>query len=479
MALKHVIAVDLGAESGRVMQVSFDGQRLHLEEKHRFSNTPVTAGGTLYWDALRLWHNISEGIRLATPGASGVAVDTWGVDYALLDRAGNLLGNPIHYRDSSWEGMMEWVFERVPRRELYEHTGLQIIPVNTLWRLAYLVKTQSPLLEHAHTYLTIADLFNYWLSGAKICEFTHASTHQIYNPRLGNWDTELLKKIGLPTGMFGEIVAPGVRLGDYNGIPVWTTASHDTGSAVVAVPTTTEDYAYCSSGTWSLLGLELNEAVINDAAYEANATNEGGVNGTWRFLRNIAGMWLLQQCRNTWIEQGKTYEYPELAAMAESAAPFTALIDPDDTAFYPPGDMPKRIQNFCKQTGQPVPETPAQIARVIYESLALRYRYVLERLLEASGRQVSVMHIIGGGSKNALLCQMTANALGRTVVAGPAEATALGNAIVQLVALGEFKDVAEARALLSQSDELRTYEPRQTADWDAAYERFLKILTVK
>lgn len=479
MALKNVIAVDLGAESGRVMQVGFDGKDLHLEEKHRFPNVAVTAGGTLYWDALRLWNDITDGIKKSAPDAAGIAVDTWGVDFALLDRAGNLLGNPIHYRDSSWEGMMDWVFERIPRRELYEHTGLQIIPVNTIWRLAYLVKTASPLLEHAHTYLTIADLFNYWLSGATSCELTHASTHQIYNPRLGGWDFELMKRLGLPTGMFGEIVQPGTRLGSYNGIPVWTTASHDTGSAVVAVPTTTENYAYCSSGTWSLLGLELNEPVINDAAYEANATNEGGVNGTIRFLRNIAGMWLVQQSRATWREQGTTYEYAQLAAMAESAKPFTAFIDPDDETFYPPGDMPSRIRAFCQQHKQTVPEDVGQIVRVIYESLALRYRYVLEKLIHASGRTVDRMHIIGGGSKNALLCQMTADAIGRPVVAGPAEATALGNAIVQLVAMGEFSSVAEARELLSKGSEAKIYEPRNTANWDTAYERFLQVLTVK
>jgi rhamnulokinase len=476
MAMKKVIAVDLGAESGRVMQVGFDGSRLHIDELHRFPNVAVNANDVLYWDALRLWHEIQTGIRMAAPDSAGIGVDTWGVDFALLDRDGRLLCNPIHYRDKSWEGMMEWVFERIPRRELYEITGLQIIPVNTIWRLAHLVKTNSPLLETTHTYLTIADLFNFWLSGSKTCEFTHASTHQVFNPRLNGWDHDLLKRIGFPSGMFPEIVPPGTRLGAYNGIPVWTTASHDTGSAVVAVPSTTENYAYTSSGTWSLLGLELPTPVINDAAYAANATNEGGVNGTWRFLRNIAGMWLVQQCRATWAEQGKQYEYAELAALAEQATAFTAFIDPDDDEFYQPGDMPARIREVCVRSGQPAPETPGQIVRVIYESLVLKYRHVLERLLQASGRTVERMHIIGGGSRNATLCQMAADALGRVVVAGPAEATALGNAIVQFVALGEFSSVTEARALLAKDADARTYEPRHTAAWDDAYNRFENLV---
>jgi rhamnulokinase len=401
------------------------------------------------------------------------------VDFAFLDRDGRLLANPVHYRDKSWEGMMEWVFERIPRRELYAHTGLQVIPVNGIWRLASLVKNNSPLLDMAHTYLAIPDLFNYWLSGSKTCEFTHASTHQIYNPQLGDWDRELLGKLGVPTGMFGEIVPPGTRLGTHNGIPVIAPATHDTGSAVVAVPTTTEDYAYISSGTWSLLGLELPHPVINDAAYEANATNEGGMGNTWRFLKNIAGMWLVQQCRATWAAAGQVYEYAELAQMAEQATPFRAFIDPDDGDFYQPGDMPTAIRHFCERTAQHVPVNVGSMTRVIYESLAMKYRYVLEQLCRVAGRKAEVVHIIGGGSRNALLCQMTADCTGRAVIAGPAEATALGNAIVQLVSLGEFKDVAEARTLLSKGEGMITYEPRNMAAWEDAYGRFLKVLTVK
>ena len=479
MVPKRVIAIDFGAESGRVMQVAYDGASLNIEELHRFANTPVTANGTLYWDALRLFHDILIGVKMAAPTASSMGIDTWGVDFAFLDRDGRLLANPVHYRDKSWEGMMEWVFERIPRRELYAHTGLQVIPVNGIWRLASLVKNNSPLLDVAHTYLALPDLFNYWLSGSKTCEFTHASTHQIYNPQLGDWDRELLTKLGVPMGMFGEIVPPGTRLGTHNGIPVIAPDSHDTGSAVVAVPTTTEDYAYISSGTWSLLGLELPKPVINDAAYEANATNEGGMSNTWRFLKNIAGMWLVQQCRATWAAAGQVYEYAELAQMAEQATPFRTFIDPDDGDFYQPGDMPTAIRHFCERTQQHVPVNVGSMTRVIYESLAMKYRYVLEQLCHVAGRKAEVVHIIGGGSRNALLCQMTADCTGRVVIAGPAEATALGNAIVQLVALGEFKDVAEARTLLSKGEGMITYEPRNTAAWDDAYGRFLKVLTVK
>lgn len=472
MTAKRVIAVDLGAESGRVMQVSYDGKSLQLDEIHRFPNIPVTVNGSLQWDVLRLWHEIQVGIKAVPAGAASIGVDVWGVDYALLDRDGNLLANPLHYRDSSSNGMMDWVFERVSRRDLYERTGLQMMPANAIWRLAAQARHKSPLLDVAHTYITIADLFNYWLCGSKACEYTHVSTHQIYNPHINDWDKELLHKLGIPVGMFGEIVQPGTRLGEYNGLPVIATPSHDTASAVVAVPTTTKDYAYNSSGTWSLLGLELDHPVINDAAYEANATNEGGINGTIRFLKNIAGMWLVQQSRATWKEQGESYDYDQLAALAQQAAPFRSMIDPDADDFFSPGDMPSRIRAFCQRNGQPVPETVGQVVRTIYESLALKYRYVLENLIAVSGQPVERMHIIGGGSRNALLCQMTANAIGRPVIAGPTEATALGNAITQLVTLGEFKDVAQARELLSHAEGMMTYEPQGTDEWNEAYGKF-------
>lgn len=472
----HVIAVDLGAESGRVMRADFDGERLSLSEVNRFSNTAVRARGTLYWDVLRQWRHIAEGIAGA-PGAASVGVDTWGVDFALLDRDGNLLANPVHYRDKRTDGMMDWVFDRMPRREVFARTGIQFMQINGLYQIASLVRDNSPLLDAAATFLTIADLFNYWLSGSKTCEFSHATTQQMFNPARNDWDHELIAACGIPTGIFPPIVQPGDRIGEYNGIPVIVPACHDTGSAVVAVPTTTQNYAYLSSGTWSLLGLEVQTPIINDDSYACNLTNEGGVYGTYRLLKNISGMWLAQQCRAAWAAQGTNYDYAELVKLAESALPFAALIDPDDASFLAPSDMPAAIRAFCGRSGQAAPESVGAVMRAIYESLALKYRYTLDMLINVSGQQVDTLHIIGGGSQNALLCQMTADATGRVVVAGPAEGTAIGNAVVQLIALGELGDLHQAREMLRRTMATVTYEPRDTAAWDAQYERFRGVLT--
>jgi rhamnulokinase len=477
VSAKHVVAIDLGAESGRVMRAGFDGERLELEEIHRFPNIPVQVGTTLHWDVLRIWHEITTGLRMVGSEVASMGVDTWGVDFAFLDRDGNLLANPIHYRDASGLGMEEWVFERIPRRDVYERTGIQFIPVNGLWRLASLARHQSPLLEAAATFLTIADLFNYWLSGSRTCEFTHATTQQFFNAHTKDWDWDMLKAMGVPTDMFPPVVPPGYHLGEYHGVPVIAPACHDTGSAVVAVPTTTEHFAYLSSGTWSLLGLEVTTPIINDASYAANITNEGGAYDTWRFLQNITGMWLVAQSRAKWAEEGRHYDYAQLMAMADSAEPFRSFIDPDDQSFFQPGDMPTLIRAFCTRTNQVVPESDAQIVRTIYESLALKCRYSLEHLIAVSGKRVDVLHIIGGGSRNTLLSQMIANAAGCTVVAGPYEATAMGNAIVQLIALGELHDLAQARELLSRSAEMVTYEPAEHAQWNEHYERFKSTLT--
>lgn len=479
MASKYVIAVDLGAESGRVMQVGYDGHRLQLEEKHRFPTGGLTVGKTMYWDILRLWQDITTGIK-AVSQAAAVGVDTWGVDFALLDRDGHLLANPVHYRDPRTDGMMEWVFERVPRREVFERTGIQFMQLNTLYQLASLACNRSPLLDIAEKFLMLPDLLNYWLSGAMVSEFTIATTTQFYSPHTANWDTDLLARIGIPAHIFPQIVPSGAKLGEYHGVPVIAPACHDTGSAVAAVPTTTQNYAYLSSGTWSLLGLELDAPVITESSYAANVTNEGGVGGKFRFLRNITGMYLIQQSRLTWQEQtGKKYDYAELAALAEAAEPFRSLFDPDDNYFLLPGDFPAHIRQFCDRTGQPQPETPGQVTRAIYESLAYKYRYFLDKLIAVSGQPVERLHIIGGGSRNALLCQMVANAIARPVVAGPAEATAMGNALVQLMALGEFNTLAEAREMLSRSAETVTYTPQRIAAWEDEYERFKKLLVVK
>jgi rhamnulokinase len=472
MTAKHVIAVDLGASSGRVMKVGFDGERFALEQAHRFTNIPVTVHGTLYWDVLRIWHEITEGIRAVADGAASIGVDSWGVDFALLDRDGDLLANPVHYRDSRTDGMLDWVFERVPRRTVFERTGIQVMGINTLYQLASLAAADSPVLDCAATLLTFPNLMTYWMTGARACEFTHVTTTQCYNPVAGDWDRETLAAIGVPTGIFPEIVQPGTRLGAFEGIPVLAPGCHDTADAVAAVPTTTENYAYLSSGTWSLIGLEVTEPVITDASYEANATNEGGLGGTFRLLQNVMGLWLQQECRNTWAAAGRSTTYQELIQEAEAAAPFRSLIDPNDDSFLAPGDMPARIRAYCRRTGQPEPETIGQMIRAIYESLALRYRTVLDTLIGLTGRAVDRLHVIGGGSQNGLLCQMAANAIGRTVIAGPAEATALGNGIVQYLALGDLDSLPQARALLSRTLDLATYEPREVAAWDEAYGRF-------
>lgn len=478
MAEKSVIAVDLGAESGRVMRASFDGSRLDLTEVHRFPNVPVQVGKTLYWDILRLWHDIHTSLDAQLNSASSIGLDTWGVDFALLDRQHNLLANPVHYRDERTNGIMDWVAERVSLDTIFERTGIQFMQINTLFQLASLVRDKSPLLEAAATFLTIPDLLNFWLTGERACEFTIATTTQCYNPRRADWDKETLAAVGIPTQWFPKIILPGTRLGDYKGVTVIAPACHDTGSAVVAVPTTTENFAYLSSGTWSLIGLEIKDPIINAESRAANVTNEGGYGGTFRLLKNVMGMWLVQQSLVTWRGQGhEDYSYDTLVKLANEAEAFRSFIDPNHAIFLPPGDMPERIREYCKKTDQPVPESVGQIMRTIYESLALTYHHVMQSMIAMTGRKLERMHIVGGGSKNALLCQMTANALGIPVSAGPSEGTALGNAIVQYIALGDIKDTAEGRRILSQSVSLSHYEPQDTAQWQAAYERYKAVIS--
>jgi len=470
MTTRTVIAVDLGAESGRVMRVAFDGARLSLSAAHRFPNVPVRARDVLYWDVLRLWGDITDGLSKILD-ATSIGVDTWGVDYALLDKQGVLLGNPRHYRNRTVP-MMERVFERFGRRAVFDHTGIQLMPINGLYELAERAEYRDPQLALAETLLTIPDLFHYWLTGEKFCEFTYATTIQMLNPTTLGWDVEMLSALDIPTRIFPRIVMPGEQVGAYHGVPVIAPAAHDTGSAVVAIPSTQEDFAYISSGTWSLMGLELNHPIINEAAYAANLTNEGGAYGTFRLLKNVMGMWLVQQCRATWLSHGQDYPYDELVRLAGEAQPFRSIFDPDAPEMLPPGDMPARIRAYCEKTSQPVPETPGQMMRAVYESLALKYRLTLDNLCAVSGRRAPHLHIIGGGSQNALLSQMTADSTGRTVICGPVEATALGNAIVQLIGLGDLRDMSEARAMLAQTIETQTYHPTHGAVWEEQYQRF-------
>jgi rhamnulokinase len=497
VATVNFLAVDLGAESGRVVAGFFTGDQLALKEIYRFPNGPVRVLDSLYWDMLRLWDESKRGLRLYTKtyGAelAGIGVDTWGVDFALLDRDGALLGNPYHYRDRRTEGMMEEAFRRVPREEIFQCTGIQFLPINTLYQLLAMAVQGSPTLGVAGTFLMMPDLFNFWFSGQKVCEFTDATTTQFYNPRYRDWARPMLGKMGLPTHILPEVVSPGTVLGlllpsmaeevGLKRVPVIATASHDTASAVAAVPVLSigtgpvgrRDYVYVSSGTWSLMGAEVREPVITNESLAYNFTNEGGVGGTFRFLKNIMGLWLLQECRRTWVQAGEEFSYDDLTAMAAQAQPFEALVEPDDPTFLSPGDMPARIQAFCQQTAQPVPQDKGSVVRCILESLALKYRWVLEKLEVMLGWRCQVVHIVGGGVQNRLLCQFTANATGRPVVAGPIEATAIGNILIQAQARGHLTWPQEAREIVHRSFEVRTYEPQETATWNEAYNRFLRL----
>jgi rhamnulokinase len=473
MTTQTVIAVDLGAESGRVMAVQHGDGTLRLHELHRFANTTVAVRGTLHWDVLRLWHDIQAGIaRGMARHPASIGVDTWGVDFALLDSAGDLIGSPVHYRDRRTDGMMELVFARVGQARVFEQTGIQFMPINTLYQLMSLVERQAPQLAIARSFLTMPDLLNYWLTGTQACEFTNATTTQLFNPRAAAWATDLMDALAIPRSIFPQIIQPGTHIGTYAGVPVIAPACHDTGSSVAAVPTQTPEYAYISSGTWSLVGLEVAAPVINAAALAANVTNEGGVAGTYRLLKNVMGLWIVQQCRATWAAQGSDYSYADLAQLAQTAPALRSVIDPNDGRFLPPGDHPRLVQTVCAERGEPVPQTHGAIMRCVLDSLALAYGDVLRTLQTLAGHTSTVIHVVGGGVRNALLCQLTANATGLPVVAGPVEATVLGNALVQLIALGELANIAEARRLVATMGDLERYEPQDAAIWQAAAQRY-------
>ncbi len=480
------LAVDLGAESGRASLGRFDGERVVLEEVHRFPNVPVRLPDGLHWDVLRILHEVKEGLAKAVreEGIEGVGVDSWGVDFGLLDRDGALVSNPYHHRDPRTEGMMEEAFGRVPRPEIYDATGIQFLPINTLYQL--LALKGSPLLEVAETLLLIPDLMNCWLTGERACEYTNATTTQLLDLETGAWSQDLLKRLELPGRLLAPIVQPGTELGPLlpavaeevgAGPPVFAVASHDTASAVVAVPAQEDDFAYISSGTWSLVGVETQGPVVTREALEANFTNEGGFGGTTRFLKNVMGLWILQECRRAWAREGRDYSYAELARIAEGAPAAGALVDPDHPMFLAPGDMPARIRRFCEETGQGPPEDPAATARCVFESLALKYGYVVEQAQELTGRHVGTINVVGGGSQNALLCQLTADAARLPVVAGPVEATALGNVMVQAFARGRVGSLEEIRAVVRRSFEPSTYEPGGDADgWSQLRERFSRVV---
>jgi len=458
------LAFDLGAESGRAMVGNLCDGRLAVEELHRFPNTPVRDGDALDWDTDRLWQEIRTGIRLALErnvAFQGVGIDTWGVDYALVGADGRLADRPRHYRDARTNGMMEKLFERVPRDQVFGYTGIQFMQINTLYQLYAAKLSGDPGLAAATRFLNIPDLFNYWLTRVARSEAPIATTTQSFNPVTMNWATELLDRLDLPTAILCPIIPPATLLGNMTEPPHWpvyATAGHDTASAVAAVPAHGgENWCYISSGTWSLMGLEIDRPVIDPQSLDLGVTNEVGVGGKVRLLKNIAGLWLLQECRRAWSLEGTDYTYEQLTRMAAEARPFAAAIDPD--AFLEPGDMPRKIAEYCRERGQTPPQTHAEYARTIFESLAGRYRQVLENLEKLAGRRIEVIHIVGGGSRNAVLNQMAADATGRVVIAGPSEATAVGNILVQAIGAGELGGLDDLRAVVRQSFAPVTFEP--------------------
>ncbi len=489
-AEKKYLAFDLGAESGRGVIGHFNGERLRLEDVHRFSNGPVRVLDTLHWDVLHLFAELKTALGLAVAAHgkewAGIGIDSWGADFGLLGQSDELLGNPRHYRDRLFDGSIEAACEIAPREEIYGRTGIQFLQFNTLLQLYALKRHHSPALSAAKTLLFIPDLLNFWFTGVKATEFTIASTGQMLDPDTRQWATDLIAKFGLPTDILTEILEPGAKIGNLRGeiaaeagcgqIPVFAPAEHDTGSAIVAVPADSPDYAYISSGTWSLLGIESASPCVSDATRNANFTNEGGVCGTTRLLKNVMGLWLAQECRRTWARQAQTYSYDDLTRLAEAAPPFQALIDPDNPAFFAPATMPDAIRNFCLTTGQTPPEDAGATIRCCLESLALKYRWGIEKLEEFRGAKIRDIHIVGGGAQNRLLCQMTADATNRRVIAGPIEATAAGNLLMQMLGNGDIATLAEARQIVRHLFDLTFYEPTAQRDiWNDAYGRLLAV----
>jgi rhamnulokinase len=487
---ERFLAFDLGAESGRAMAAELRAGVLALSEVCRFPNDPVRVDGSLYWDAPRLWLHMEQALEQAAAGGArfaSIGVDAWGCDYGLLGENGELLGNPYHYRDSRTDGVMEDVFARVPRSRIYEITGIQFLTFNTLFQIVAAARQTPRLLDAAIQLGTIPDILNYWLTGELRAEYTAATTTQMIDARRRDWAVDLLRELDVPTRLLPPLVEPGAGLGTLKrsvcvplaGTPVIAPACHDTGSAVASVPAS-HGRAGLSSGTWSLLGTEIRQPIITAAALDGNFTNEGGVCGTTRLLKNIGGLWLLRACRRDWMRAGATYEYADLMRQAaDDRFAFGSLFDPDDPAFFHPVDMPAEIAGYCVRTGQPPPESPAAFTRAILESLAFKYRLVLDALEQLTGTPITEVQIVGGGSRNSLLNQFTADATGRTVIAGPVEATALGNVAMQMLAVGAVGSLADARRLIEHSFPVERFAPMAADRWDAHYRRFQHYATDK
>ena len=468
---KKVLAFDFGASSGRAMLGTFDGKKIKLEEIHRFSNDPVIIGGTMYWDVLRLFFEIKQSLIKAKSYGKidSIGIDTWGVDFALLDEHGQMLENPIHYRDGRTAGMIEKSFEKISKDEFYDITGNQFMEINTAFQLLSLNEKRSHLLERADVMLLMPDFLNYMLTGVKVTESSIASTTQLYDAKNRQWSDKVIEKLGLPRKIFTDIVPSGTIIGKLSEdiseelkidmCDVIAVAGHDTQCALVSVPTQEEDFVFISCGTWSLLGTEISNPIINEKSSNYNITNEGAYGDKASFLKNIIGLWLVQESKRQWEREGKRYSFGELEAMAKEAEPFRSFIDPDDPIFVPAGNIPERIREYCRKTNQPEPRNEAEIIRCINESLALKYRYSLEEIEDCTEKIYSTIYMVGGGIQSELLCQMTANACRSHVSAGPIEATVLGNIAIQLLATGEIKDLKEAREIIEKSQEIKRYEP--------------------
>lgn len=490
MKKTRVLAFDYGASSGRAMLGTYDGKTIELKEIHRFNNDPVMVHNTLHWDLLRLFYEMKQGMMKANldGGFESIGVDTWGVDFGLLDREGNLLENPVHYRDDRTKGMFEKAFLYLDKEEFYQITGNQFMEINTVFQLLYLVQNRKELMERADIMLLMPDLLNYMLTGEKKTEYSIASTTQMLDAVKGSWSEQVVKALSIPRNLLTDIIPTGTKVGKLTeslckelmleSCDVIAVAGHDTQCAMAAVPAMQEDYIFISCGTWSLLGTELNAPLINKKTAAFNLTNEGGYGKKASFLKNITGLWLIQESRRQWVREGKEYSFSELEEMARDAEPFTCFIDPDAPEFGTAGNIPERIREFCRKTGQRVPQTVGQIVRCIDESLAMKYRMVMNEIAECTGKEYSAVHMVGGGIKSKLLCQMTADACGCEVIAGPVEATVLGNVSLQLIALGEIKDLTEARQIISNLEEIKKYQPEEHDVYDKSYAEFVRIQVI-
>ena len=486
--MKKILAIDLGASSGRGIIAKLDNGKISIEEIHRFPNNGVKVGKTLYWDIIYLFDQIKQAMVKANNmgGFDCMGIDTWGVDFGLIDKKGNLLSNPVHYRDARCDAIMDDVYKKVSKKEIYDETGIQILNFNSLFQLCSVIKNDKEIFDLTDKILFIPDLLCYFLTGIKKSEYTIASTSSMLDPHKRNWNEKLLKKLDISKDKLCDIVMPGNILGEItddicselsiNKAKVALVGSHDTASAVVSVPAESDDFVYISCGTWSLFGTELDKPLVIDEGLKFSYTNEGGFEGKIRYLTNIMGTWLIQESRRTWIKKGKEYSFSELEKAASECEAFKCLVDPDYAPFGKPGDIPERIREYAKNTNQPAPETVGETVRCIYESLALKYKYSFENLKKITGKNFDSIHIVGGGSQAKMLCKMCADACGVKVIAGPVEATALGNIAVQLIALGEIKDQKEARKIIKYSFELDEYIPENSEKWNKAYKKYIDIL---